>query len=296
MNLATPTPAASRQKRATHRFWSAPVARAYGLWLTVALLLASGSVVVYLFALKTQPFPGPFSDPLRGLGVVTFVLVLGTAAYGLRRRFARNLPGKVQSWLWMHVWIGGVALLVAILHENFTHILNNYCQNAGCLTNAYGGTSALLALLLLVLTGLFGRALDRWQAGVIAREASTNGAGIIQASEERLFTLETVLERLCAGKSEAFKEYCLLALSSLQMSGERPELRPGEQHDFQRARDTLQTYSQLANSIRRQKRARQIMRIWRTIHLTLAAFALIIIVFHASMELLVNVLHIVQPG
>src|SRR5581483_1243619 len=112
---------------------------------------------------KTQQFPGPLNDPLRLFGILSFVLVLGTATYELRRRFARGLPGKVQDWLWMHMWVGIAAILIALMHENYTYITHDFCQNAGCLTDAEAGGGALLALIVLVLSGIFGRWLDIWQ-------------------------------------------------------------------------------------------------------------------------------------
>ncbi len=247
-------------------------------------------------ALKTQLFPGPFNDPLRSFGIVAFLLVLATASYSLRRRFARNLPGKVQDWLWMHTWLGITAILVALLHENFTHILHDYCANASCLTNAYGGTSALIALFVLVLSGIVGRLLDRWQARGIAQDAGANGVGIVRAIEEHMLELEFTIERLSAGKSEAFQQYCLQALENTGASPTIPGIQPQEERDFRRARDALESYASLAQSLRRQKRARLAFRAWRIVHITLAVLALLVISIHSIMELLTNVLHVVKPA
>src|SRR5439155_1158531 len=155
-------------------------------------------LAAYLITIKTQPFPGPLNDPLRSFGILAFLLVLATATYSLRRRFARGLPGMARDWLWMHTWIGITAVLIALLHENYTHILHDYCQNVNCLTQSYWGTSALLALIFLVLSGIFGRLLDSWQARVIARDASINAVGSARALEESILELEYTVERLSA--------------------------------------------------------------------------------------------------
>lgn len=286
--IQAPVPAGGR------RLWRAPVSPTRWFWLIVALLLAGSIIYLYISAVRTQAFPGPFNDPLRSFGIVAFVLVLVTAGYSLRRRFARSLPGKVQAWLWMHTWLGCAALLIALLHENFTHILRDYCQNASCLTEAYGGTSALLALFFLVISGIIGRLLDRWQARTIAGDASTNGAGIIQAIEESLLEQEYTIERLCAGKSEEFKHYCLVVLENKQVATTPPRLTQREQADFQRAYEALLTYVRLAQSLKKQQRARLLMRNWRRVHIPLAVLALLIIIFHAGMELLSSVFHIIQ--
>lgn len=291
MALATKPSASLPQARTPRRIWHAPNSRARWLWLIVALLLSGCLVLLYIVALTTQPFPGPLNDPLRSFGIVAFALVLTTASYSLRRRFARNLPGKVQNWLWMHTWLGCAAILIALLHENFTHILHDACQNAGCLTNAYGGTGALLSLFILVLSGIAGRLLDRWQARTIARDADANGAGIVQAIEERLLEQEYAIERLCAGKSEEFKQYCFLSLESGQVNPSTPLLAANEQPDFQRVHLALHSYARLSESLTRQQRAKWLMRTWRTLHIVLAILSLLIITFHATMELLSSVFH-----
>jgi hypothetical protein len=283
------------QNRPMPRVWKTPTSRACWLWLSFSLLLYLVIFALYLAAIKTQAFPGPFNQPLLSFGIVAFVLVLATGTYSLRRRFARGLPGKAQDWLWMHTWIGIVALLIALLHENFTHILNNYCQNLSCFGNAYWGTGALLALAALVFTGIIGRLLDRWQAHTIARDANTNGVGIARAIEERILELEYEIERLAAGKTEPFKAYCLQALDAGADTSIRvPLLDAREMPDFQRASQTLQTRQQFVLSLQRQQRARFIIRTWRSIHISVSCLALVIITFHAVMELLTNVFHILH--
>jgi hypothetical protein len=278
------------------RIWNTPASGARWLWLALSLLLYALVFALYLVAIKTQAFPGPFNEPLLGFGIIAFLLVLSTAAYSLRRRFARSLPGKAQAWLWMHTWVGIAALLIALLHENFTHILHNYCQNFSCFTNAYWGTTALLALAVLVLTGIVGRLLDTWQAHNIARDASANGVGIARAIEERILELEYEVERLSAGKSEPFKEYCLQAINmGASFNAPVPGLDAREMPDFQRSADTLATRRQFVLSLQRQQRARFIIRTWRYVHISLACLALLVITYHAVMELLINVLHILHP-
>jgi hypothetical protein len=281
---------------AQRRVWKAPTTKAWWIWLAASLLLYGSVYALYLVAIKTQPFPGPFNDPLRSFGILALILVLASATYSLRRRFARGLPGMARNWLWMHTWIGISAVMIALLHENYTHILHDYCQNASCFTQSYWGTSALLALIFLVLSGIFGRLLDTWQAHVIARDASMNGVGIARALDERILELEYTVERLSAGKSEQFKAFCLQALEgSSSIPSRMPTLEPGEQADFQRAYETLIAHASLTQSLQKQKNARLIISAWRPVHITLACLALLIILFHGIMELLTNVLHIIRP-
>jgi hypothetical protein len=277
-----------RKTSTQQRIWRVPTGRAVWNWLLTCALLYCLILVWYLVASHTQPFVGPFTEPFRTFGILAFVLVLVTASYSLRRRFVRGLPGKTRDWLWMHTWMGTTALLIVFLHENFAHVLHEYCSNMSCLTQSDGGTIALYALILLIASGIIGRIMDVTQTRVIAHEASSNGVGIIRAVEERLLELEYTIERFCAGKSEEFQGY---AHQALAQHGEMPASvkispAPTEQHDFQQMITTLATYAQLARSLQRQKRASQIMRSWRTIHSVVACIALIVILFHATLELL----------
>ena len=280
--------------QASRRIWKAPTTKARWLWLILSILLYGSVLTLYLVAIKTQPFAGPINDPLRSFGILALVLVLVAASYSLRRRFVRGLPGMARDWLWMHIWIGITAVLIALLHENFERIFHDYCQNASCLTQAYGGTTALIALILLVASGIVGRLLDVWEAHTIARDASTNGVGIVQAIQQRILELEYTVERLSAGKSEAFKQYCMQVLEQGGNPG-MPDLAPNEQADFRRAHETLNVHARLIQSLERQNRARLIIRAWRYIHITLACLALLVILYHGTMELLTNVLHVI-PG
>ncbi len=278
------------QPRLARRFWKTPSSRAKWVVLIIALVIYGGIYIWYQHALKVQQYPGPSSDPLRLFGIVSFGLVLIVAAYSLRRRFVRTLPGRVQDWLWIHTWLGIASLFIAFLHDNYSYILSNYCFARYCFTQSEGGMSALYALLLLVASGIVGRLLDVWQARVIAREASRNGVGIAQSIEDHLAELALTVERLGAGKSPAFKEYCRKALASTAAPPAPPALPPYEQNDLQRANEALIRRAQLARSLRRQERATIIITVWRFIHIPLACLALTVIGIHGLIELLKMVL------
>ncbi|HET7639174.1 MAG TPA: ferric reductase-like transmembrane domain-containing protein, partial [Ktedonobacteraceae bacterium] len=260
--------------------------------LGVSLIVYGSIYVVYLKALKSQPYAGPYSDPLRLFGIVAFCLVLLVAAYTLRRRFVRTLPGKVQNWLWLHTWFGVLAILIAFLHENYLNILRDFQFTRMRFTEGQAGTLALYALLLLVISGIAGRLLDAWQARTIAQEANSNGAGIIQVVQERLHELELAVERLSAGKSPTFKIFCSEALrSNTSLPAMLPVLTPKELDDFERVYAILTQRAYLARSLQRQKRARLVIRVWRYVHIPLACLALVIISYHSFTELLKMLVH-----
>lgn len=283
MALVTKPP---MQQRGLRRIWKTPSSRFNWLFLFASLVILGWVYFIYRSALITQLYPGPYNDPFRQFGIVSFCLVLLVAAYTLRRRFVRRLPGKVQDWLWLHTWFGIISILIAFMHENFLNITHDFVFMQSRFTEGNFGMSALMALLLLVLTGVAGRLLDIWQARVIASEADTNGIGITRSIEDRLFELDLTVERLSAGKSVQFKQYCKQALS---MQSSLPHLLPAlashEVNDFQRIYVALNERAQLVYSFLRQKRARLFMRIWRYIHIPLACLALGIIGYHSIFEL-----------
>ena len=80
--------------------------------------------------------------------------------------------------------------------------------------------------------------------------------------------------------------------STPRLDASTPTLDPHEQADFERAYETLTARTHLAQSLERQKRARLIIRTWRSIHIVLACLALLIILYHGTMELLTQVLHV----
>jgi ferric reductase like protein len=291
MSLAT-KPSLQEQRRIIQRIWKTPGSKFNLICLGVSLIVYSSLYFVYLNALKSQPYAGPYSDPLRLFGIVAFCLVLLVAAYTLRRRFVRTLPWKVQNWLWLHTWFGVLAILIAFLHENYLNILRDIQFTRMRFIEGQAGTMALYALLLLVISGIAGRLLDAWQARVIAQEANSNGAGIIQAVQERLRELELAVERLSAGKSPTFKIFCSEALrANSSLPAMLPVLTPKELDDFERVYELLTQRASLARSLQRQKRARLIIRLWRYVHIPLACLALVIISYHSFTELVKMLVH-----
>jgi hypothetical protein len=291
MALAT-KPTLQEQQRTKRRIWKTPGSKFNWICLAISLMMYGGVYAWYLNARKTQAYVGPDTDPLRLFGIVAFCLVLLVTSYTLRRRFARRLPGKVQGWLWAHTWFGIISILIAFLHENYANILHDFYFTRMRFTEADGGTSALYALLLLVISGIVGRLLDTWQAHTIAAEANSNGVGIVQAVRERLLELDLTVERLSAGKSPAFKTFCSEALrNKTSLPSMVPALAPNELQDFERAYEVFTQRVQLVGSLKRQMRARFIIRAWRYVHIPLACLALLIIGYHGISELWMMLIH-----
>ena len=294
MALTTQQSPVSPSSTSKRRKWKAPLSKSWWIWLIVTIVIYAAIFAVYYPASNSNPNLGAGNEPLLIFGVIAFILFLATVAFSLRRRFARGLPGKAQDWLWMHTWVAILTLFVSFLHENYDHVTHAEPLNLfQCASDSHLGVIALYSLILLVISGIVGRILDVWQAHTIATDASTNGIGIVQSLKKRIVELEYIVERLSAGKSEQFKQYCMQTIDAAGvLLSPPPPILPNEQRDFQQAYQTLSSRSNLLQSLHRQERARSIMRIWRYFHIGLACFVLVVLVYHVGMELLSHVLTI----
>lgn len=289
------TPKQPQHDNTSRRIWHTPTSSAALYWCLFASIYCVVFYVLYFVLLKAPIFTGPWFDRVFRCGIMSFIMILVVAAYSLRTRLMRSLPWKAQSWVWMHTWLGIAALLLALLHADFRFILHGYCSMLPCVTDHYWAMPALYSLIFIVISGAIGRLIDKVQARTIAREASTNGIGIAKAIKVRLFELECLIERYCAGKSEAFNQYCVLALGSVgRLPKDVPALIPDEHVHFQRVYTILEDHARLARSLKKQNRAHFIFRTWRRVHMALVPLALLIISYHAIMELLTEVFHLIK--
>lgn len=285
------TPAKYPVAKTAKRIWHTPRSRLAWFWFWFSLICCG-----ILFGLDAFDLIPEFSRISHG-GIPAFLIVLMVATYSLRARFMRNLPGKAQSWLWFHMWMGLAALLIAGMHEGcLVGRLQDCGRGPSTPPTGHLGMLALYSLIGIVGSGIAGRLLDWWQARVIVQEANSNGVGTVGAVRSRLLELEYVVERLCAGKSQNFKQYCEQAIRS---AGEPPRILPGlmpqEQADFLRAYAALCDHARLKASLAKQVRALRIFRIWRQGHTAFAPLALLIITYHAFTEVMKEIFHLALP-
>ena len=279
------------------RIWNTPTSKAALYWALFASFYCAVFYTLYLWLRGPRVFDGPWFDNIFRCGVMSYLMIVIVAAYSLRTRFIHSLPWKAQNWVWMHIWLGIASVLLALLHADYRFVLHNYCVNSiNCVTGHYWGMPSLYLLIIIVISGIVGKLLDRQQTRVIAHEASTNGVGIAKAIPGYLLELEYKIERYSAGKSEPFKQYCAQAMPCVgQLPPMVPTIPPQEQNDFRHAYECLDQHARLQASLQKLQRARKIFKTWRTAHMILVPLALIIITYHGVAELLINVLHVIRP-
>ena len=78
------------------------------------------------------------------LGLLAVLIIILVMSYSLRKRLARGIPGRLDNWLWAHLYLGILALFIIALHAEFRFGWN------------YSTVAAVL-LGLVIVTGVIGR-------------------------------------------------------------------------------------------------------------------------------------------
>ena len=90
------------------------------------------------------PIPGIEIATVYTLGIVAVLLILFILTYSVRKRLARGMPGRLDNWLWAHIYLGILALFIIALHAEFRFGLDY-------------NTIAVIFLILVIVTGAVGR-------------------------------------------------------------------------------------------------------------------------------------------
>src|SRR3972149_11410178 len=70
---------------------------------------------IYRFA-PYLPIPGIEKGTVYLLGIVAVLLILFVMTYSLRKRLVKGIPGRLDYWLWAHIYLGISALFIIALH------------------------------------------------------------------------------------------------------------------------------------------------------------------------------------
>jgi hypothetical protein len=254
-------------------------------WVMLALLVSGG-----LAALALLVFTGllDHADPayggrnLRGytftglgLGGFALALVLLTFLYTMRKRsMQERMPlGKstMMTWLWLHVYLGFLALMVAGAHAGFGLV-------SGGLST---GKLLFFVLALLVLSGAAWRLAYRVVPPVAAPQIGNYAqAAMLKRAEEQLIEVE----KIAAGKSQelhALKTWLLAAdQSPAEVQQAAARLPPQEREDL------LELHKHTSSRHRALLRAKlqvhyvRLLQAWRVLHVPLTLVFLGLIVAH----------------
>lgn len=241
----------------------------------IPLTLIAG-LIIWLFYkwVPALPVPGIETDTVYALGILAVLLVLLGLAYSLRKRVERGIPGRLDVWLWAHVYLGVLALFIVALHAEFRFGWNY-------------NTLAFVLLALVIITGIAGRYIYSYLPGKILREQED----VIV----RLDETNNALNELMAGKSRTFQKIIgsrLNVPSPLSPDDEYwDEVRTkvnivpeDERKDFVSATDLLVYRAELeSQSIGRLKYG-PVFKGWLTVHIIFTVGLIILIPVHVLDE------------
>ncbi|HEV8244987.1 MAG TPA: multiheme c-type cytochrome, partial [Polyangiaceae bacterium] len=174
-------------------------------WIVLTTLAALGTALVAIAidrgALAEFEY---FPAIMRGytlvgslLGISAAACCMLTFAYSLRKRGLQEhwpiAKGTLAGWLWAHVYFGVLSLVLALCHAGYG-VLSFQLST---------GKALFLTLVLIVSSGVVWRAI---YAVVPARVAEKVGNYSFQASAERAQACQVEIEKLAAGRSQAFHQ------------------------------------------------------------------------------------------
>ncbi len=224
---------------------------------------------IYRFA-PMLPIPGIEIGIVYAMGIVAILLVLFVLTYSLRRRLAKGMPGRLDTWLWAHFYLGLLALFIIALHAEFRFGLNY-------------GTFAAIMLLLVIATG------------VVVRFYYVRAPSTIAFDQEKVLSqvdeVKKSISDLLVGKSKPFTKIIGSELNTpsplssskgywQELLSKGEIISDEERNDFEKAVGLLEKKANLESLSISQLRYKPIFQSWLAVHLIVTAGLIAFIPFH----------------
>ena len=163
-------------------------------WLVAALAIFGASLLAYgIYRVPSGTVSMGGTPAGITFGSVGFAFMIFAGLLGARKRVPVYRFGRAQTWMRGHLWLGLLSLPLILFHSGFRY--------------GHGLTAWLMSLLMLVvLSGLFGAALQHYMPRVMTREVTMEtiyeeiGHVRAQLLEE---AEELIQQAASAGKAEA---------------------------------------------------------------------------------------------
>lgn len=273
---------------------------AWALGFLTALVLIGGGAAFYVWYMRSgaDTFPGSPVGLVYAV-IATIFFILAAAGYALRRRSRKRVVGQLNASLNWHIFLAIIALGFA-----FFHALGNFA--------AISGTYALIGLLALALSGMVGRFLDRVLPRRITAEVD---AALTAQGEDRGESLSQELKAIITDHSLAVPPrqspagsvrspvqpvqnalnvpwdlaYISLEPTQQELDRDAPHYRfiPDRKSNLSRvdvfmppAEKPMAEMHRIQQSMEREQRYRRLIRLWRSVHITLAIVAVGLIIYH----------------
>ncbi len=216
------------------------------------------------------PIPGVEKGTVYILGIIALQLILFVMTYSLRKRLARGMPGRLDDWLWAHIYLGLLALFIIALHAEFRF--------------SWGySTAGVIFLALVIVTGIVGRYFY-----------TRVPASIATAQEKVLSIVDEVtksINDLLVGKSRPFQKIIGSELNIPSPLSAKPdyweelqakgEIVPEEEkEDFKKAVVLIEQKAKLEAQSVSQLKYKPLFRGWLAVHLIVTAGLIVMIPLH----------------
>jgi len=201
-----------------------------------------------------------------GLGLLTFL-------YALRKRsLQEKMPiGTMAGWLWGHVYLGLLCVLMAFLHAGYGSVGLELSL----------GKLLLIILVVLVVTGLIWRLV---YAVVPVKAAAEVGHYSQSASQTRAATAQVEIEKLSAGRSPALQQMVewlmRVTASDAEVAQAARNIAPDEQGLIQELVRLTRMRHQMLVRQRRQGRYRKVLQGVRVLHVPVSLLFLLLLPLH----------------
>ncbi len=254
-------------------------------WLLMALLVAGvlSAVAFVVVAQLVDVDPAAGGNNLRGytgfgifLGVVAILFAFLTFLYSARKRtLQERMPfGKatMMTWLWVHVYLGLLAMIAATFHGGFGLLSGNALSS---------GKLLYLVFALLATTGIFWRFAYRFVPPVAAPKIGNySRTGTLKRAQEQL----TEVEKIAAGKSAQFHGAKDLVVARAEDPGAlqhaAASLPEGERADIVQIQQLAASRNRALHRVQLQERYVRLLQGWRRIHVPLTLLFVVLLVVH----------------
>ena len=224
---------------------------------------------IYRFA-PYLPIPGIEKGTVYLLGIVAVLLILFVMTYSLRKRLVKGIPGRLDNWLWAHIYLGILALFIIALHAEFRF---GWDYN----------TAAVIFLALVIITGVVGRYFFTRFPSSIASEQEK----VISQLDE----VKKSINELMAGSSRPFQKIIGSELNTPsplsptqeyweELLGKGAILQEEEKEDFRKAVLLLEQKAKLDAQSVSQLKYKPLFRGWLVAHLVVTGGLIVLIPLH----------------
>jgi len=134
--------------------------RTHKTWLIASLVILGASLVLFS-VYRVPPGTGSMGGTAAGVafGSAGFAFMIFAALLGARKRVPVYRFGRAQTWMRGHLWLGLLSLPIILFHSGFRY--------------GHGLTAWLMTLLIVVVvSGVFGAALQHYMPRVMSREVT----------------------------------------------------------------------------------------------------------------------------